>query len=136
MLLALSVIAGYLMFTYYTYFLFDEVFFTEGLAMMGLYFLYLAFIMSVALFFSTISKSYLIAILPTFGVYLLVTILTILGEVPFFEYLPGMIIQSIIGVLYHVNETIDVIWNIVVTVAFIGLFLGGSIWKIQSIDVT
>lgn len=135
LLLAVSILVGYLLFTYYTYFLFDEIFFWKGLGMMGLYFLYLAFISSIALFFATISRSYLIAILPTFGVYILFSILTIAGDATFFEYLPGMLINTIVGVLYDVNETADIIWNIVFTLVLTGGFLGGSIWKIRTIDV-
>lgn len=135
LLLLVSTFVGYLLFTYYTYFLFDEVFFLKGLAMMGLYFLYLACISSVALFFSTVSKSYLLAILPTFGVYILFSILTIFGEVPVLEYFPGMMIANIAEVLHGVSTTSNLIGVIVVTVLIICGFLTGAIFKIRSIDV-
>lgn len=134
-LLLFSIAVGYLLFTYYTYFLFGEVFFIKGLAMMGLYFLYLACISSVALFFSTVSKSYLLAILPTFGVYILFAILSIFGEVAVLEHFPGMIINNIVEVLYGVSTTSNIVWNIVVTVLISAGFIAGSIIKVRNSDV-
>jgi len=134
-LLFVSTVFGYFLFTYYTYFLFDEVFFMKGLGMMALYFLYLACMSSVALFFSTISKSYLLAILPTFGVYILFSILTIFGEVPILEYFPGMIISNIAEIIRDVSTTSSIIWTVVVTTIITGGFLTGSVLKIKSIDV-
>lgn len=135
-LLIVSILIGYLLFTYYTYFLFGETFFWKGLAMMGLYYLYLAFVTSAALYFSTISKSYLLAILPTFALYIFFIMLTIFGEVAVLEYMPGFMVQTIVGVLYGVNEAPDVIWTIAVTLGLTGIFLLASIQKIRSIDVT
>ena len=134
-LLFVSTLIGYLLFTYYTYFLFDEVFFMKGLGMMALYFLYLAFISSVALFFSTVSKSYLLAILPTFGVYILFSILTLFGTAPILEYFPGMIIANIAEIIRDVSTTSSIIWTVVVTLIITSGFLMGSVIKIKSIDV-
>lgn len=134
-LIVISTFVGYLLFTYYTYFLFDEIFFTKGLAMIGLYILFMAFISSIALFFATVTKSYLPAIASTFGVYILFSILTLFGEVPVFEVLPGMLINTIVGVLYEVNETSIMVWNIITTMLFTVGFVGLSIWKVQKQDI-
>ncbi|QMS84850.1 ABC transporter permease [Candidatus Xianfuyuplasma coldseepsis] len=134
-MITISTFIGYLLFTYYTYFLFDEIFFAKGLAMMSLYLLYLAFISAIAMFFATITKNYLPAISLTFGVYILISIFTIFGDVPVFEVLPGMLVNSIVGVLYEVNETGVFVWNIIVTVLFTLGFLGLSVWKVQKLDI-
>lgn len=134
LLLASSILLGYLLFTYYTYFLFDEVFFWKGLAMMGMYFLYLALISSIALFFATIFKTYLLAVLSTFGVYIVLSILSLFGEYGIFQYLPGMLIQRIVGVLYEVNSTGDLVWTLITTTFITLLFLGFSILNIQKMD--
>lgn len=135
-LLVGSIVLGYLVFTYYTYVLFDEIFFWRGLALMGLYLLFVLCIAAAALLFSTIAKSYLIAMLYTFGVYLSFLILSALGSVAVFEYLPGMLMSSAMGVLYQTIETPDLIWNIVVTLGITGAFLGAAVWRVRTIDIT
>lgn len=134
LLLASSILLGYLLFTYYTYFLFDEVFFWKGLAMMGLYFLYLAMISSVALFFATIFKTYLLAVLSTFGVFIVVSILTFFGDYGMFQYFPGMLIQRIVGILYEVNTTGELVGTIATTIGVTLLFLGFGIYNIRTMD--
>lgn len=134
-MIIVSTVVGYLIFTYYTYFLFDEVFFAKGLGMIALYVLYLAFISSIAMFFAIITKHYLPAISLTFGVYILISILTIFGDIAVFEVLPGMLINSIVGILYDLNDTTVFVWNIVVTSLSTAGFIGLSIWKIQKLDI-
>jgi ABC-2 type transport system permease protein len=134
LLLASSILLGYLLFTYYTYFLFDEIFFWKGLAMMGLYFLYLAMMSSVALYFATIFKTYLLAVLSTFGVYIFISILSLFGEYGIFQYLPGMVIQRIVGVLYEVNTTGELVGTILVTIGITLAFLGLGVFNIQKMD--
>lgn len=134
LLLASSILLGYLLFTYYTYFLFDEVFFWKGLAMMGLYFLYLAMFASAALFFSTILKTYLLSVLATFALFIVLSIFTIFGDYGIFQYLPGMLIQRIVGILYEVNTTGELVGTIATTVGITLLFLGGSTVMIQKMD--
>lgn len=134
-MIIVSTVVGYLIFTYYTYFLFDEVFFAKGLGMIALYVLYLAFISSIAMFFAIITKHYLSAISLTFGVYILISILTIFGDIAVFEVLPGMLINSIVGILYDLNDTTVFVWNIVVTSLSTAGFIGLSIWKIQKLDI-
>lgn len=134
LLLASSILVGYLIFTYYTYFIFDEVFFWKGLGMMGLYFLYLAMFASAALYFATILRTYLLAVLSTFGLFILLSILSIFGDYGIFQYLPGMLIQRIVGILYEVNTTGELVGTIAATVGITLLYLGGAIIKVQKMD--
>ena len=76
-----SLLIGYLVFTYYTYFLFDEVFFGVGLIMILLYFVYILFLLSITLFTSVVFKSYVGSIASAFGIYIFVSILSVFDEV-------------------------------------------------------
>jgi ABC-2 type transport system permease protein len=134
-LLVVCTLIGYAVFTYYTYVLFDQIFFWRGLAMMGLYLLFVLCVSSAALWFSTLSKSYLIAMLYTFGVYLAFMILSALGSVAVFEYLPGMLLSTSIGVLHQTVETVDLLWTIAVTLLITGGFLWGAWQRVRSIDI-
>lgn len=130
-----ATLVGYLVFSYYTYFLFEEVFIAKGLGMMALFVLYIAFISSVALFAAVYMSSYLTAVVVTFGAYILFSILTILDQVAIIKYFPGTIIQSISNILMDVADTGDVVWNIVFTLLFTGVFLGLAIHKVQQQDI-
>jgi ABC-2 type transport system permease protein len=136
LLLFVSIVLGYLVFSYYTYFLFNDIFFVKGIEMMALYFVFLAFISSVALYFSTVSKNYLLTLLPTFGIYILFAVLTIAGESTLFKYLPGMLPQSISQILYGVASTKDILLNVFVTIVLTILFLVGSVNKIRKIEIS
>jgi ABC-2 type transport system permease protein len=136
LMLFVSIIAGYRVFSYYVYFLFDEIFFTTGVYMMLLYFLQLVFISAVAMFASTHSRTYFLAILVTFGFYFLFTLLSILGEISVFQYLPGMIQSNIVHILSDDVVTKDVIITSVVAVTLsIGL-LYLSIIKTNKEDIS
>ena len=134
-LLLCSIIVGYLVFSYYTYFLFDEVFFGIGLIIMFLYWVDLLFVTSIALFSATHFKSYLPAILITWGLYIVSSLFNLFGEVKVIKHFPSMIKTNMIHLLYDIHTTSDIIWNVVVTILFIGLFLGLSIRKIRSQDI-
>lgn len=134
-LLFVSVLAGYLVFTYYTYFLFDEVYFTLGLQSMFLYWLHISFISAGALFAATHSKNYFMAILVTFSIYILFALLTVLGEVSVFAYLPGMLQSNIMHIITESVETSDVIITCVVTIFFIVLLNYAAIKKVNREDI-
>ena len=134
-LLFVSIVLGYLVFTYYTYFIFDEIFFDRGVYMMLLYFLDMMFVASAALFFATTFKSYLGAIALTWGVYLSAGILTIAENVPVLKHFPGMIKNNIVAIIAETSTTSDVLLNVLVTALFIAAFLFASINKIRNADI-
>ena len=76
-LIFVSLTLGYLSFSYYTYFLFEEVFFVKGIWMMLLYFLDIMFVSAVALFGATYFKTYIPAMLVTWGIYIISGLVTI-----------------------------------------------------------
>jgi ABC-2 type transport system permease protein len=134
-LLLSSVLVGYLIFTYYTYVLFDEVFFLKGLASMGLYVLYLAMLTAIAQLFSTLFKSYWGASLLTLGIYLIFSILTVFGEVAVFKHLPGMVTTNIVQLLLDVSITKDIILTALVTLGIIVTMVLSSIYITKEQDL-
>lgn len=134
-LIFLSLTLGYLVFTYYTYFLFDEVFFITGIWMILLYFLDIMFVSAIALFSATYFKTYIPAMLVTWGIYILSGVVTIFERVPVLKYFPGTIRSNIVNVLMDTSNTSDIIWNIVVTFVLIGILIGYTIKKIRNQDI-
>ena len=101
-LLFILLFIGYLVFTYYTNALFDEIFFVDGLIVMLYYFVYVEFLLAVAMIMSVCFNTYILAILSTFLVYIVFSVLNILKDITFFSHLPGMLNSA--GVEYLVTE--------------------------------
>jgi len=133
-LILISTLIGYLVFAYYTYFVFDEV------DMIGLfygsliYFLYILFILSVSMFAATHFKSYLTAIFFTFGIMFLFSILSII-EVSFFVYLPGLLFNNALNILGNIEIFREVIINVLATFGITLLLLFLSIIKFNKQDI-
>ncbi len=134
-LIIVSISLGYIVFTYYTYFLFGEIFFFKGLLMMLFYYIYLFFITSIALLFSLIFKSYFTAILATFGIYITFAIFSALGEYGLFQYLPGMVTNNIVAILYERADTSQILGTIAVTLALSFLCFYVSFKKINTLEI-
>ena len=134
-LIFVSLLIGYLFYSYYTYFLFDEVFFGIGTYMMLLYFLEVALVASIALFSATYMKSYLLATVSTYGIYIFYSILAIFDTVPILKHFPGLIKKNISYILYEMSEPKDIIFNILITLVFIAMFLFLSIDKMRKSDI-
>jgi len=134
-LIFVSLTLGYLSFSYYTYFLFEEVFFVKGIWMMLLYFLDIMFVSAVALFGATYFKTYIPAMLVTWGIYIISGLVTIAERVPVVKHFPGMIKSNIVNVLLDTTTTADIVWNIIVTLGLIGLLIGFTIKKIRNQDI-
>ena len=100
LLVLASLFIGYFVFDYYTYFLFDEVDMLGMFYSTLLYFIYIIYIMSMAMFAATHSKSYIVAVVITFGGMIFFGLLKILEPlIKVLEYLPGAILENIIKVL-------------------------------------
>lgn len=134
-LILVSLTFGYLVFSYYTYFLFDDVFFVKGIWMMLLYFLDIMFVSAIALFSATYFRTYIPAMLVTWGIYILSGLVTIAEKVPVLKHFPGMIKSNIVNILLDSTTTADIVWNIIVTLALIGLLIGFTIRKIRNQDI-
>jgi ABC-2 type transport system permease protein len=134
-LILTSITLGYLAFSYYTYFIFDEIFFGTGIVMMLLYFLDLAFVAAIALFSATHFKSYIMGILCTYGIYIFVSILAIFDKVIILKYFPGVIKSNIARVLVGTYDTTDIILNVLVTLVLMGTLITLSILKIRNQDI-
>ena len=117
------------------YFLFEEVFFVKGIWMMLLYFLDIMFVSAVALFGATYFKTYIPAMLVTWGIYIISGLVTIAERAPVIKHFPGMIKSNIVNVLLDTTTTADILWNIIVTIGLIGLLLGFTIKKIRNQDI-
>ncbi|MEC9485819.1 MAG: hypothetical protein UMR38_08160 [Candidatus Izemoplasma sp.] len=90
-LLLVSFIMGYLVFTYYTYYLFDGLYFVEGFIAIMLYFLYLLFLISIAMLMSILFKNYIMAIIMTFLAYIVFSVLSIFENVAILKYFPNLL---------------------------------------------
>lgn len=134
-LMFVSMTLGYLVFTYYTYFLFNEIFFIKGVYMLLLYFMDIMFVTAVALFCTTIFRNYFPAMLLTWGIYIVSGILTLLERVPVIKHFPGKIQANIVHTLHGITTTGDIIWNIGVTLSLIGVLLYFSIQTIRNQDI-
>jgi ABC-2 type transport system permease protein len=133
-LILVSLFIGYLVFGYYTFFLFDEV------DMLGLfygtllYFVYIIYILSLSMFASTHSKSYILAVVITFGGMMLFGLLA-LFNVGVFKFLPGLIITNIMELLTDSFVISDIIWNVVVTLIISAIFMTLSILRFKKQDI-
>lgn len=139
-LLLVCVVLGNIAFTYYTYFLFGEVFISKVLYISLFYFLDLMFICSIALFTSTYFKSYIPAMLVTWGMYIVSGLITVLGNlpedgIPIIKHFPGSIQSNMEHIIHNISNTGDIVWNIVITSLFIVLFVTLSITKIKKQDI-
>lgn len=128
-------LVGNLVFSYYTYFLFDEVFFLKGVYITLYYFLDVLFISSVALFSAVHFRNYITAMLVTWGIYIMNGILTILDKVPVIKHFPGRIQANIFNILNGVADTSDMMWNISIVLIYITVFIGLSASKIKNQDI-
>ena len=100
-----------------------------------LYFVEIMFIASVALYFATISKTYLFGMLSTFGVYILYNMLAILDKAPVIKYFPGMIKLHISELIYGVHNATDLSITVVFTISLTVLFLFLAIVKMRKSDI-
>ncbi len=123
-LLFVSLLLGYLVFTYYTYVLFDKVFLIEGLVALLVYFLYLLFLMSIALVMSVLFRTYIMAILMTFLAYIGFSILSIFENVNILEYFPNLLNNY--GISYISQGALPEGMGITILVAI--LFTGGLLY--------
>jgi len=86
-LILVSLLLGYLVFSYYTYFIFNEIDMFGMFLTTMLFFVFTIYVLSISLFTATHFKSYLASVSVTFGIYILTSMLTIF-EVSIFKYLP------------------------------------------------
>lgn len=133
-LILVSLFIGYFVFGYYTFFLFDKV------DMLGLfygtllYFVYVLYILSLAMFASTHAKSYILAVVITFGGMMFFGVLS-LFNVGIFKFLPGFIISNIMKLLTDSFIMSDIIWNIVITLIISIIFMTLSILRFRKQDI-
>ncbi len=123
---SIILLLGYLVFGYYTYFLFDEVNMVIMLQVTLLFSVYLLFITAIAMFSSVITKSYPIAILITFVSYIFFQILSI-GDIGIFKYLPGQIITRISEIVVENASLKEVLTTVGSTMMLSALLLYLSI---------
>ncbi|AIO18384.1 ABC-2 family transporter protein [Candidatus Izimaplasma bacterium HR1] len=133
------VLLGNIVFSYYTYLLFDEVFVIKGIYISLMYFLDLMFVCAIALFSATHFKGYIPAMLVTWGIYIFSGIINLLEDVPFvwevLKYFPSRIQANMGNILMDVADYKDIILNVLVVLGFIAVFLGFTIRKIRNQDI-
>ncbi len=134
-MMLVCILIGNLVFTYYTYFLFDEVFFVKGIYMSLYYFLDILFVTAVALFASVHFRNYIPAMIVTWGMYIVSGIMSIAEKTPVIKHFPGNIQANIGLIISGVQDNVDVMWNIIVVIGLIGILLGFSIYKIRHQDI-
>jgi len=133
-LIFVSLFIGYFVFDYYTFFLFDEVDMLGMFYATLLFFVYVIYIMSIAMFASTHSKSYILAIVITFGGWMFFGIIRIFNW-GIFNYLPGEIVVNIIEVLAKVPVTKDILLNLLVTLGISSVLLLISVLRFKRQDI-
>ena len=133
-LIFVSLLLGYLVFSYYTYFIFKEIDLLDGFIMTLLFFEYTLYILSISLFTATHFKSYIAAVSVTFGIYFLTSILTFF-KVFIFQYLPGVIPGSTFEILEGTEVVSDVLINVGVTLGLTILFIYLAINKFIKQDI-
>ena len=133
-LILASLLLGYFVFSYYTYFIFEEIDLAGMLITTLLFFIYVLYILSISLFTATHFKSYLASVSVTFGIYILTSMLTIF-EVSVFKYLPGFISSNSVDILIGEEVVGDVLINVGVTLLISIVFIFFSIKKFVKQDI-
>ena len=133
-LILVSLLLGYLVFSYYTYFIFNEIDMFGMFLTTMLFFVFTIYVLSISLFTATHFKSYLASVSVTFGIYILTSMLTIF-EVSIFKYLPGFISSSSVDILIGEEVVGDVLMNVGVTVLISIIFIFFSIKKFSNQDI-
>lgn len=133
-LILLSLFIGYFVFDYYTYFLFDEIDMLGMFYVTLLYFVYIIYVTSIALFSATHTKSYILAVVMTLGLMMFMGILR-LWEVGILKYIPGYIIVNMIEVLAEVSEVKTIIYNVVLTLSISSVLIILSILRFRKQDI-
>ena len=134
-MMLVCILLGNIVFSYYTYFLFEEVFVLKGIYMSLYYFLDIMFVSAVALYSAVHFKGYIPAMLVTWGMYFASGILTIAEKIPVIKYFPGKIQGNIISIIQDTQVTSDIVWNVFVVLGLIAILLGLSIKKIRHQDI-
>jgi len=133
-LILVSLLLGYLVFSYYTYFIFNEIDMFGMFLTTMLFFVFTIYVLSISLFTATHFKSYLASVSVTFGIYILTSMLTIF-EVSIFKYLPGFISSSSVDILIGEEVVGDVYINVGVTLLISIIFIFFSIKKFRNQDI-
>lgn len=123
-----------LIFSYYTYFLFETVNIGITFATLGLFLLFELFILSIGMFFAIFLKSYAAASVLTFIIYIILTIVGVY-EKGILEYLPGRLLERVIEVSYGVVDSTTMIIYILVSLAISGVLIALSIFKFRKYDI-
>jgi|LGVF01.2.fsa_nt_gb ABC-2 type transport system permease protein len=133
-LIFVSLFIGYFVFDYYTFFLFDEIDMLGMFYVTLLYFVYIIYVTSIALFSATHTKSYILAIVTTFGVMIFIGALK-LWQVGILKYIPGYILNNMIELLLGVAETKEIIFNVLLTLGISSVFIVLSVIKFRKQDI-
>ncbi len=129
-----SLIVSGLVFSYYTYYLFDTIDIMIVLNITLLYFIYTIFILAVSMFTSMLMKSYAGASVVTFVMYILFSILGAFDK-GILEYLPGRVTQRSAEIITGTTEmnTMLPFILVILVVSFVFVFL--SIQKFKKYDI-
>ena len=129
-----SLLAGGIIFAYSTWVLFDSVDVLLVLWLSLLFFTYVVFMFSIAMFFSQYTKNYATA-----------SILTFIGYIAFMifggfdngiiDYFPGRITARMTELMYDVLDSSNLIWTLVVTVLISIILFILSIRKFNKYDI-
>ncbi len=133
-LLLISLLFGYFVFDYYTFFLFDEIDMLGMLYASLLFFVYGLYATSVALFSATHTKSYILALVTTFGIMLFFGALK-LWEVGILKYIPSYIMNNIIAILTNTVELTLIIYNVILTLGISLVFIILAIIRFRKQDI-
>lgn len=133
-LIFVSLLIGLGVFSYYTYYIFGEVDFMNVFVMSLLYFVYIELILSLAMLCAMFFKSYITAVMSTFGGYILVSLINIFNF-DFLKYMPAMLTKNIVEVLSNTSQTADVLLNVLVTMAISFILILFSIKIFRKYDL-
>ncbi len=134
LLLLGSLLIGSFVFDYYTYFIFGEVDILGMFYGTLLFFVYIIYITAITLFASTYSKSYLLAIVTSFGIMLFFGALR-LFEVGILKYIPSYLMDNIIAILTDTAKVSSIIYNLIFTLTISVVFIGLAITRFRKQDI-
>lgn len=133
-LILVSLFIGLLVFSYYTYYIFDEVDLIGMFYVTLLFFVYVLFTLSICLFTSTFFKSYIVSVMVTFGIYIVISLIAMV-KISIFIYLPGALTNNMIAILVDTVDSADLILNVLVSLAISAGFVFLSIFKFKTQDL-
>lgn len=135
LLILVSLLLGYIAFSYYASILFDGAYWVKGLIAILLNYVYFMFVLSTGLLFSALFRSYILALVSVFGIYIIFLVLGMFYDVGIITYLPGSLLPHSILVINDLEVVKDVVLNVITTLLITITFITSALFVFDKQDI-